>query len=108
MTVVRIDAQRGLALCADAEGMRHTVESALVEPLAAGRVVLVHAGVAIAALSSKGRPPAGPTSRQPSALLGESHHRPTGATSLPPPADLPRSANEVAISATPVAAGGVP
>ena len=50
MTVVRIDERRGLALCADAEGARHTVETALVEPLAAGRVVLVHAGVAIAAL----------------------------------------------------------
>ncbi len=50
MTVVRLDERRGLALCADEEGTRHTVETALVEPLAAGRVVLVHAGVAIAAL----------------------------------------------------------
>jgi len=50
MTVVRLDVKRGLALCADAEGMRHTVETALVEPLTAGRMVLVHAGVAIASL----------------------------------------------------------
>jgi hydrogenase maturation factor len=50
MTVVRLDEQRELALCADAEGARHTVETALVQPLAAGRIVLVHAGVAIASL----------------------------------------------------------
>jgi len=50
MTVVEVDPQRVLALCADAEGARHTVETALVEPVADGDVVLVHAGVAIAAL----------------------------------------------------------
>jgi hydrogenase assembly chaperone HypC/HupF len=50
MTVVRLDRSRGLALCEDADGARQTVETALVEPLAVGRVVLVHAGVAIAAL----------------------------------------------------------
>ena len=50
MTVLRLDEQRRLALCADAEDTRHTVETALVEPLAAGRTVLVHAGVAIASL----------------------------------------------------------
>jgi hypothetical protein len=64
MAVVRLDEQRGLALCADAEGARHTVETALVEPLTAGRVVLVHAGVAIAALPGVGNPPAGATSLQ--------------------------------------------
>jgi hydrogenase expression/formation protein HypC len=48
MTVVRIDERRGLALCADAAGGRHTVEIALVERLAVGGQVLVHAGVAIA------------------------------------------------------------
>jgi hydrogenase maturation factor len=62
MTVVRTDERRGLALCVDAEGTRHTVETDLVEPLAAGRVVLIHAGVAIAALSSEGGPSAGATS----------------------------------------------
>ena len=50
MTVVRVNELRRLALCADGEGARHTVETALVEPLTAGRMVLVHAGVAIAAL----------------------------------------------------------
>ncbi len=50
MAVVDLDGSRGLALCEDADGAHHTVETALVEPLAAGRVVLVHAGVAIAAL----------------------------------------------------------
>jgi hydrogenase maturation factor len=70
MTVVRIDEQRGLALCADAGGTRHTVESALVEPLAAGRVVLVHAGVAIASLPCDNRPPAGATTVLRSAEAG--------------------------------------
>jgi hydrogenase maturation factor len=53
MTVVRIDQQRGLALCADVQGARHTVETALVESVASGDVVLVHAGVAIATLASE-------------------------------------------------------
>jgi hydrogenase maturation factor len=53
MTVVRIDELRGLALCADAGGALHSVETALLEPLAAGRTVLVHAGVAIAALAAE-------------------------------------------------------
>jgi hydrogenase maturation factor len=53
MTVVRIDHRRGLALCADADGARHTVETALVEPVARGDVVLVHAAVAIAVLAEQ-------------------------------------------------------
>jgi hydrogenase maturation factor len=53
MTVVLTDEQRGLALCADGQGARHTVETALVEPLAPGRTVLVHAGVAIASLTEE-------------------------------------------------------
>ena len=52
MTVVRVDADRGLALCADEEGGRHTVETALVEPVSSGDRILVHAGTAIAALSA--------------------------------------------------------
>jgi hydrogenase maturation factor len=51
MTVVAIDAQRGLALCADADGQRQSVETALVEPVAPGDRLLVHAGTAIAALA---------------------------------------------------------
>ena len=50
MQVERIDAARGLALCAAEDGSRSTVEIALVsvEP---GDRVLVHAGVALAELS---------------------------------------------------------
>jgi hydrogenase maturation factor len=50
MRVLRLDDERGLALCRDAEGARHTVETALVAPLAPGDEVLVHAGVALVAL----------------------------------------------------------
>jgi hydrogenase maturation factor len=50
MTVLDVDERRGLALCADAEGTRATVETALVEPVAPTQRVLVHAGVAIASL----------------------------------------------------------
>ncbi|HWF52171.1 MAG TPA: HypC/HybG/HupF family hydrogenase formation chaperone [Solirubrobacteraceae bacterium] len=53
MTVVRVDADRGLALCTDEEGGRHTVETALVEPVVPGDRLLVHAGTAIAALGSQ-------------------------------------------------------
>ncbi len=48
MTVLRLDEERGLALCEDASGDRSSVEIALVEPVAAGDTVLVHAGTAIA------------------------------------------------------------
>ena len=48
MVVVRTDEPRGLALCVDGDGVRHTVESALIERLAIGDALLVHAGVAIA------------------------------------------------------------
>ena len=93
MTVVRLDEQRGLALCADAEGAHHTVETALIEPLAAGHAVLVHAGVAIASLLGEDRLPAGATCED---------HSPAGATSVR------RSGEEVAIPATPAGEGGAP
>ncbi|HWC86555.1 MAG TPA: HypC/HybG/HupF family hydrogenase formation chaperone [Solirubrobacteraceae bacterium] len=51
MTVVRVDGDRGLALCEDEDGGRHTVETALVEPVTPGDRILVHAGTAIAALA---------------------------------------------------------
>ena len=54
MRVVRLDAPRGLALCADEAGEKVTVETALVGALAPGDVVLVHAGVALAALGAQG------------------------------------------------------
>jgi hydrogenase maturation factor len=50
MTVVRIDAGRGLALCSDETGARATVETALVAPVIPGDWLLVHAGTAIARL----------------------------------------------------------
>jgi hydrogenase assembly chaperone HypC/HupF len=50
MRVLRLDAERGLALCADDQGARHTVETALVEPVKPGDDLLVHAGVALVAL----------------------------------------------------------
>ena len=48
MEVLRVDSARGLALCADADGRKETVEIALVAPVAPGDQVLVHAGTAIA------------------------------------------------------------
>jgi hydrogenase maturation factor len=50
MRVQRVDAGRALALCAAADGARSTVEIALLEGLAPGDAVLVHAGVALARL----------------------------------------------------------
>jgi hydrogenase assembly chaperone HypC/HupF len=50
MRVLRIDRTRGLALCAASDGVRGTVEIALVEPVAPGDRVLVHAGVALVRL----------------------------------------------------------
>ena len=50
MTVVASDDARALALCTDAAGDRHTVETALVERARPGDRLLVHAGTAIAAL----------------------------------------------------------
>jgi hydrogenase maturation factor len=47
MRVQRVDGERGLALCEDAEGRRSSVEIALVEPVAPGDELLVHAGTAI-------------------------------------------------------------
>jgi hydrogenase maturation factor len=51
MTVVQIDRERELALCAGEDG-RLSVETALVEPVAVGDRLLVHAGTAIASLAA--------------------------------------------------------
>jgi hydrogenase assembly chaperone HypC/HupF len=48
MTVVAVDTDRMLALCENDDGARSSVEIALVEPVAPGDTVLVHAGTAIA------------------------------------------------------------
>ena len=50
MQVVRIDEVRGLALCQHEDGGRATVETALVDPVAPGDVLLVHAGTALTRL----------------------------------------------------------
>ena len=47
LRVVRIDTERELALCENAEGERTTVEIALVTPVAEDDMLLVHAGTAI-------------------------------------------------------------
>jgi hydrogenase maturation factor len=48
MTVLATDRERGLALCLADDGRRASVETALVEPVEVGQVLLVHAGTAIA------------------------------------------------------------
>jgi hydrogenase assembly chaperone HypC/HupF len=50
MRVVKLDSERGVALCEDAAGERTTVETALVDSPAPGDEVLVHAGVALVRL----------------------------------------------------------
>jgi hydrogenase maturation factor len=50
MRVLRLDDERGLALCADDAGAHHTVETALVERVNPGDELLVHAGVALVTL----------------------------------------------------------
>jgi len=51
MRVLRVDADRLLALCEDEAGERSSVEVALVTPVAAGDTLLVHAGTALTTLS---------------------------------------------------------
>jgi hydrogenase assembly chaperone HypC/HupF len=53
MNVMRLDDERGLALCADDEGNSETVEIDLVAPVAPGDTLLVHAGTAIAKLTEE-------------------------------------------------------
>jgi hydrogenase maturation factor len=52
-TVVAVDRDRELALCAGADGTRSTIEIALVAPVVPGDVLLVHAGTAIARLEDQ-------------------------------------------------------
>jgi hydrogenase maturation factor len=52
MRVRRIDAERALALCEDADGRRSSVEIALLDDVAVGDELLVHAGTAIARASA--------------------------------------------------------
>jgi hydrogenase maturation factor len=52
MVVVRVDRERGLALCEREGGGRASVETALVEAVAPGDRLLVHAGTAIGRLEA--------------------------------------------------------
>ncbi len=52
MQVESVDERRGLALCLGPDGALSTIEIALVEPVAPGDRVLVHAGVALTELSA--------------------------------------------------------
>ena len=47
MRVVKLDPVRDVALCEDQAGQRATVETALVDAVAPGDDLLVHAGVAL-------------------------------------------------------------
>ena len=55
MRVLAVDDDRGLALCADGDGRRETVEIALVLPVAPSDEVLVHAATAIAKTGAQAR-----------------------------------------------------
>jgi hydrogenase maturation factor len=52
--VLAVDEARGLALCEHDSGARETVEIGLVAPVAAGDLLLVHAGTALARLTELG------------------------------------------------------
>jgi hydrogenase maturation factor len=47
MKVLELDDARGVALCEDEAGKHSTVETALVDSVAPGDELLVHAGVAL-------------------------------------------------------------
>ncbi|HYB24823.1 MAG TPA: HypC/HybG/HupF family hydrogenase formation chaperone, partial [Solirubrobacteraceae bacterium] len=47
MRVLELDPARALAVCADERGRRRSVDVGLVEPVAAGDTLLVHAGTAL-------------------------------------------------------------
>jgi hydrogenase maturation factor len=50
MVVLELDRDSGLALCSGEDGTRSSVEIALVEPVAPGDRLLVHAGTALVLL----------------------------------------------------------
>lgn len=52
MSVLAVDAPRGLALCVGEQDERVSVEIALLAPVRIGERLLVHAGTAIARLDS--------------------------------------------------------
>jgi hydrogenase maturation factor len=54
MRVLRLDQASALALCTAADGTRTTVDTALIDSVGPGDELLVHAGVALVALTAKG------------------------------------------------------
>jgi hydrogenase maturation factor len=52
MRVLRLDVDRGVALCEREDGKHETVETALVETVTPGDELLVHAGVALLRLET--------------------------------------------------------
>jgi hydrogenase maturation factor len=52
LTVLRVDDARELALCANEQGEKETVEIALVGVVAPGDALLVHAGTALMRLEA--------------------------------------------------------
>jgi hydrogenase expression/formation protein HypC len=86
MRVLAIDPERALALCSGPEGERCSVEIALVEPLAPGEVLLVHAGTALGRVT-------GPT---PARVTGSMPARAAG----PTPARAAEGAGSTALDAT--------
>jgi hydrogenase maturation factor len=52
LTVLRVDEERELALCATDDGQKETVETALVGRARPGDVLLVHAGTALQRLEA--------------------------------------------------------
>ncbi len=54
LRVLKVDAARRLALCADPAERHETVETALVGEVAPGDELLVHAGTALARLEAGG------------------------------------------------------
>jgi hydrogenase assembly chaperone HypC/HupF len=52
MRVLRVDGARSLALCEDGDGKHSSVEIALVDPVAPGDTLLVHAGTALTRLEA--------------------------------------------------------
>lgn len=55
MRVLRIEDAVGLARCAGEDGVATTVETTLVDPVAPGERLLVHAGVALVRLQEEPR-----------------------------------------------------
>jgi hydrogenase assembly chaperone HypC/HupF len=74
LRVVRVDANRGLALCEDDAGERTTIEVALIDPVAPGDALLAHAGTAISNLPAKAGPAQPDRSRETTGQIVFSGH----------------------------------